>query len=359
MTEMKPDGTGMLGTPTIVYDGNAEGNHTVEGPKLYKRDGWYYILAPAGGVEHGWQLALRSRAPFGPYESKTVMAQGNSDINGPHQGALVDTPDGRSWFLHFQDKGIIGRVTHLNPVKWENGWPVMGRGGEPVASYLKPAGSSEIKTPQDSDDFGSPRLGPQWSWSANYQPLFGFPSADGFMRIYGHTVSEDYVNLWEVPNILTQRVPSDAFTAAAKMKVSARNAGQQSGLVVFGHDYARLTAGFTGKEFELKLVTCREAESGATETVEPICVIKAREYPAGLRPNYECDVWMRVKVEPTGECTFYYSLDGKTYHKAGSPFQVRQGKWIGARIGFFSIQPFGTPDRGWMDIDEITFTRMV
>ena len=300
MTEMNPDGTGMLGTPTIVYDGNAEGNHTVEGPKLYKRDGWYYILAPAGGVEHGWQLALRSRAPFGPYESKTVMAQGNSDINGPHQGALVDTPDGRSWFLHFQDKGIIGRVTHLNPVKWENGWPVMGRGGEPVASYLKPAGSSEIKTPQDSDDFGSPRLGPQWSWSANYQPLFGFPSADGFMRIYGHTVSEDYVNLWEVPNILTQRVPSDAFTAAAKMKVSARNAGQQSGLVVFGHDYARLTAGFTGKEFELKLVTCREAESGATETVEPICVIKAREYPAGLRPNYECDVWMRVKVEPTG-----------------------------------------------------------
>lgn len=357
MTEMRPDGTGMLGTPTIVYDGNAEGNHTVEGPKLYKRDGWYYILAPAGGVEHGWQLALRSRAPFGPYESKTVMAQGNSDINGPHQGALVDTPDGRSWFLHFQDKGIIGRVTHLNPVEWKDGWPVMGRGREPVASYVKPVATTEIKTPQDSDDFNSPRLGHQWSWSANYQPLFGFPSSDGYMRVYGHTVSEDFANLWEVPNILTQRFPSDSFTATAKIKVSARSAGQQSGLVVFGHDYARLTADFTGQEFALKLIMCREAESGATETVEPICVIKAREYPAGLRPNYECDVWMRVKVEPTGQCTFHYSLDGKTYHEAGSPFQARQGKWVGARIGFFSIQPFGTPDRGWGDIDEITFTK--
>lgn len=357
LSEMKPDGTGLIGTPALVYDGNAEGNHTVEGPKIYKRDGWYYILAPAGGVVDGWQLALRSKNPFGPYESKIVMAQGSTNINGPHQGALVDTADGKSYFVHFQDKGFIGRIIHLNPVQWCDGWPTMGNNGEPVEGGEKPVAGSIKATPQDSDDFNSPSLGLQWSWAANYQPLFGFPSADGFMRIYGHTVTENFVNFWEVPNVLTQRFPSDRFTATSKMKVSARNAGQQSGMIVFGWDYARLSVEFNGQDFELKFITCVDAESGAAEVSHKITDIKATEYPAGLYPNYECDVWMRVKLEPTGNCRFYYSIDGNKYKEINVPFKARQGKWVGARIGFFSIQPFGTPDRGWVDVDSFDMAK--
>lgn len=75
--EMKPDGTALIGNPKIVFDGNAGGNHTCEGPKLYKHDGRYYILCPAGGVDKGWQLALRSNDVWGPYESKIVLQQGN------------------------------------------------------------------------------------------------------------------------------------------------------------------------------------------------------------------------------------------------------------------------------------------
>jgi hypothetical protein len=95
-----------------LYDGTKT-NPTIEGPKVYKRNGYYYIFAPAGGVKFGWQTVLRSKNLYGPYEEKTVMHQGNSDINGPHQGGLVDTPAGEEWFIHFQDAGVYGRITHM------------------------------------------------------------------------------------------------------------------------------------------------------------------------------------------------------------------------------------------------------
>ena len=78
---------------------------------------------PAGGVPTGFQLAMRSRSPYGPYEHKIVLAQGKTTINGPHQGGWVHTKYGEDWFLHFQDKEAYGRVVHLNPVDWSTGWP--------------------------------------------------------------------------------------------------------------------------------------------------------------------------------------------------------------------------------------------
>ena len=143
---MSPDGTRAISEDKFIFDGNdpAHPAITIEGPKVYKRDGFYYILAPAGGVRQGWQVALRSRNIEGPYEIRTVMDQGNSVINGPHQGGLVDTTDGEEWFLHFQDRGLFGRICHLQPVSWKDGWPVIGSDvtgsgcGEPVFRMKKP-----------------------------------------------------------------------------------------------------------------------------------------------------------------------------------------------------------------------------
>ena len=87
ISEMAPDGMSLISGPELVFDGEATGNPTVEGPKLYKRGGWYYIFAPAGSVKQGWQLVLRSRNIYGPYEYRTVLHQGNTKVNGPHQGA--------------------------------------------------------------------------------------------------------------------------------------------------------------------------------------------------------------------------------------------------------------------------------
>lgn len=122
---MNTDGTEVIGESIVVYDGH-ETDPTIEGPKVYKRNNYYYLFAPAGGVPTGWQLVLRSKNILGPYERKVVMDQGKSAINGPHQGAWVSTPQGEDWFFHFQDKDAYGRVVHLQPMKWINDWPVIG-----------------------------------------------------------------------------------------------------------------------------------------------------------------------------------------------------------------------------------------
>ena len=96
--EMNAEGTRAISEPVIVFDGNGTENRTCEGPKFYKRGGWYWIWCPAGGVSTGFQLALRSRSPFGPYEVKKVLAQGHTPVNGPHQGAWVHTKYGSCTF---------------------------------------------------------------------------------------------------------------------------------------------------------------------------------------------------------------------------------------------------------------------
>ena len=357
--ELNAEGTAVVGNPVMVFDGNDGVNHTVEGPKFYKRNGYYYILAPAGGVVTGWQLALRSKQVYGPYETKIVMAQGKSDINGPHQGAWVETELGESWFLHFQDKGVYGRVIHLNPMKWVNGWPVIGVDkdgdgcGEPVQRWHKPKSlhSVAVETPVESDDFDTRALGLQWEWHANYQDWFGFTSDLGFMRIYGHILSRDFVNFWEVPNLLLQKFPAESFCATAKLKVSAKDDGQQSGLIVMGWDYSYIGVEKQGEVFVLKQGICKDAEQKIPEQTQVLGELPAsRMFEAGLLSNYERDIFLRVQVERGGMCNFFYSLDGKKYKKIGQPFKARQGKWIGAKVGMFSTAPYGKV-RGWVDVD--------
>jgi beta-xylosidase len=137
INRLSPDGTRVLDEGKTVFDGRAH-HPTIEGPKLYKRNGYYYIFAPAGGVSTGWQTVLRSRNIYGPYEDRIVMDQGRTGINGPHQGGWVELKSGESWFIHFQDQGAFGRVIHLQPLKWVADWPVIGSDadgdgkGEPV-----------------------------------------------------------------------------------------------------------------------------------------------------------------------------------------------------------------------------------
>ncbi len=351
ISEMSADGTRVLGSPVIVFDGNDGINHTIEGPKLYRRGEYYYILAPAGGVVEGWQLALRSKNIYGPYEKKIVMAQGSAPFNGPHQGGWVSTAAGEDWFINFQDKAAYGRVLHLNPLRWVDGWPVIGEDadgdgcGQPVVKHRKPAGL------QPSE--GGVRGSELFQWHANYNDFFGFPAPGAMMRLYGHKLSDNFVNLWEVPNLWLQKFPAEEFTATAKVQVSAKSVseGVSSGIIVMGWDYCRLGLAKEGGAFVLQMARCTNAEQGSPESVAEIARIEpSRVYSAGLYPNMERDLWLRVKVGRDGMCRFYYSLDGKRYAAAGEPFKARAGKWIGAKIGFYSITPSATADRGWMDI---------
>lgn len=357
--EMNKEGTAVISDPVLVFDGNDGVNHTIEGVKFYKRNGFYYLFAPAGGVVSGWQLVMRSKDVYGPYEARIVMAQGKTDINGPHQGGWVDTPAGESWFLHFQDKGAYGRVLHLNPMKWVNDWPVIGVDkdgdgcGDPVSRYRKPKTDKTypIETPVESDEFDTRKLGLQWEWHANYQDVFGFTTNMGYARIYGHELSPHFKNFWEVPNLLMQKFPAEEFTATAKLKVSAKDDGQLSGLIIMGWDYSWIGVEKQGEKFLLKQAVCKDAEQGNLEQVSTLAVLEpSRKFEAGLFPNYEREIYIRVHVDKGAYCRFSYSLDGKKFTEAGTLFKARQGKWIGAKVGMFSVTPHGK-ERGWVDVD--------
>lgn len=357
--ELNKEGTAVISDPVLVFDGNDGVNHTIEGAKFYKRNGFYYLFAPAGGVVSGWQLVMRSKDVYGPYEARIVMAQGKTDINGPHQGGWVDTPAGESWFLHFQDKGAYGRVLHLNPMKWVNDWPVIGVDkdgdgcGDPVSRYRKPKTDKTypIETPVESDEFDTRKLGLQWEWHANYQDVFGFTTNMGYVRIYGHELSPHFKNFWEVPNLLMQKFPAEEFTATAKLKVSAKDDGQLSGLIIMGWDYSWIGVEKQEEKFLLKQAVCKDAEQGNLEQVSTLAVLEpSRKFEAGLFPNYEREIYIRVHVDKGAYCRFSYSLDGKKFTEAGTLFKARQGKWIGAKVGMFSVTPHGK-ERGWLDVD--------
>lgn len=306
--ELNAEGTAPISNPVVVFDGNGTENHTCEGPKFYKRDGWYWIMCPAGGVPTGFQLAMRSKSPYGPYESKVVLAQGKTNVNGPHQGAWIHTTQGEDWFIHFQDKEEYGRVCHLQPVTWKDNWPVMGKVpakghcGDPVLTYRKPktAAPVAIVNPVESDEFNEPKLGLQWQWHANYDQTFGMPTAFGTYRIYTHKVSENYVNLWDVPNLLLQKTPADKFTVTTKIRFTSKAENQLGGLVMMGLDYSALVVKRVGDEFQLQQITCKAADKGKPEQVKVLATLKPTEKDAiPYHPGIHEDIYLRMKVDDT------------------------------------------------------------
>lgn len=363
--ELNAEGTKAIGNPVIVFDGNGNANRTVEGPKFYKRDGWYWIMCPAGGVPTGFQLAMRSKSPYGPYESKVVLAQGKTNVNGPHQGAWVHTSQGEDWFLHFQDKECYGRVMHLQPVTWKDNWPVMGIDkdgdycGDPVLKFRKPktAAPVVITNPVESDEFNAPKLGLQWQWHANYDQKFGMPTAFGTYRIYTHKVSDNFVNLWEVPNLLLQKTPTDNFTATAKIRFTSKDQNQLGGIIMMGLDYSALVVKRVGDEFQLQQITCHGADKGKKEDVKVLATLKpTAKDKIDYQPAIHEDIYLRMIVN-NGKCRFAYSKNGKKYEAVGEEFKMREGKWIGAKIGFVAIEPAGKVNRGWVDADWFRVTK--
>jgi beta-xylosidase len=347
INRMYPDGTKLIGNSVMLIDGHK--NHpTIEGPKIYKRNGYYYVFAPAGGVAPGWQMVMRSKNISGPYEDKIVMAQGKSDINGPHQGGWVDTKTGENWFMNFQDLGAYGRVLHLNPMKWVNDWPVIGvdadgdGNGEPVRTYKKPnVGKTYPKvTPPESDEFNGSELGLQWQWHANYQTTWGFPSGNlGFFRLNCIPCPVEAKNLWDISNVLLQKFPSEEFTVTTKLTFDARFDKEEVGLIVMGLDYGRLTLKRENGKLNLYAATCKNADKGSAEDLVP---------GPTLNSNV---VYFRVAVKKGAECQFSYSLDGTSFTSLGNVFKAREGKWIGAKVGFYALREGAINDAGSADID--------
>lgn len=302
---MSSDGRQLLDEGVIVYEGPV-----AEGTKFLKRNGWYYLIIPEGGVGQGWQTVLRSRSIYGPYERRVVLEQGSTQINGPHQGALVDAPDGSWWFYHFQETPVLGRVVHLQPARWQDDWPLMGEDydgngiGEPVALWKKPIDSSPSIL-QTDDDFSGP-LGLQWQW--NHNPVdthWSLLEREGFLTLKALPAD----SLKSVRNMLTQKVVG--FQSESTVLLSAS-----------GSCYAGLCC--TGKLFR-GIGLCKEG-----------IFIEAHGQRQIIRQGHYSQLWLRV----TNDCTanrhqFSFSTDGEHFTPAGEPFTMRGGYWKGIRVGLF------------------------
>jgi len=342
---MSPDGTRILDEGVMVFDGH-EHHPTIEGPKMYKRNGWYYIFAPAGGVKSGWQTVLRARSIFGPYEDKIVLEQGKTEINGPHQGAWVELANGDDKFIHFQDHGAYGRIIHMQPLHWEEDWPRMGSDldgngiGEPVPSGTVPyvKGAEKDAMPM-SDDFSGDVLGQQWQWQANIDTQwYDLKSKAGWLRLPMYPITGDYKNLWNLPNILAQKFPADAFEVATRLSFQPQSQEERAGLVVFGNAYAAITIHRDDQGYVLEQIICQDAEKGGEEVLAATARIHVAE------------VFFKAKIATGARVQFSYSLDGCSYRSLGPLFTAMPGKWVGAKIGLFAMNK-AEKTSGYSDFD--------
>jgi beta-xylosidase len=345
--ELSPDGQTTIDDGTIIIDADQLPDwHTLEGPKLYKRAGYYYIFAPAGGVPEGYQAVFRAKDIGGPYESRVVLEQGRTPINGPHQGAWVDTPSGEHWFLHFQDRGPYGRVVHLQPMVWSDNWPVMGNDpdgddkGEPVLTYRKPAVAPQPRTaPACSDAFDRATLGMQWQWQANPQTDWAAPGGKrGVLRLAA-VPAPAADTLWLAPNLLLQKFPAPAFTATTRLEFAPAAEGERAGLIVFGYSYAWLGLRQTAAGLRLVQVVCTKANENGTEREAASIGV-----PGGA-------LYLRVTVDTAARCTFGHSRDGRTFQTIGEVFQAEPSRWVGAKMGLFATARPGATGAGHADFN--------
>lgn len=354
INKMAADGKSLLDEGTLVVDGRV--NHpTLEGPKMYKRNGYYYIFAPAGGVEKGWQVIFRSKNIYGPYEEKIVLRQGDTPINGPHQGAWVELESGESWFIHFQDIEAYGRIIHLQPVDWVEDWPLMGENrkangeGQPVLHHKKPNVGKEypIVVPETTDDFEKDNLGLQWQWQANYcKAWYSLKAKESCLRLYAKLTQEAKIKtLYELPQVLTQMFQMPVFYATTKVELTATEDFGQCGLIITGNKYHYIRIIKNGKGYFVQYVKGQGNSEIASEQVLISEAIDTNKIYFRVAMHNEHD----VLEEAVGQ--FSYSLDGILFKNIGEEFHATPGGWVGAKIGIYAANFVYSKTEGFADFD--------
>ena len=314
---MSADGTQLLDEGTTIYTGP-----TAEGPKLFKRGGYYYISHPEGGVSTGWQSVERARSLYGPYEHKIVLS------GGPHQGAIVDLASGESWFIGFKSTGWLGRICYLEPVVWgADDWPVFGDRGQPVDVWKKPTVKAHEapRRPATSDDFDSVKLDPIWQWNHNpVDDAWSLSARKGYLRLTALPAAD----LVHARNTLTQRLWDEYGTIDTKLELSGMAEGQQAGLTFLSG------TAFSYVAVEKSANQCRVTWPGGEGAPVANCAA----------------VWLRGEYRQD-QATLWYSADGKTWLDTGQKIVLKFASWKGARFGVFSYGP----KRGFVDIDSVHY----
>ena len=311
----------------FIFDGS-DIAPKIEGPKWHKRGDYFYILAPAGGVGTGWQVALRSREIYGDYEMKIIMVQGDSEVNGPHQGALIDLDDGgENWaFMHFQQIGAYGRVIHLQPAIWRDDWVYPGdsRGGEepgtPVKSGIYPVDiATDYRLPAGDEFKGA--LSPAWQTPARLTEG-AFRAEQGGLRF--NCLHYARRALSDLPWLLTQRTPYKNFNVVTEFSPSFACDGDEAGFALFGRQYVYACA--VRREGQTFIELRRGAIGGCDDEV-------LASVPA---PQGSVKVCLTVRYRQHNAMLCRITVGGTPLRHT---FFATPGVWVGARAAVYARSP--------------------
>lgn len=328
---MSPDGKQLLDDGVEVYRGPV-----AEGTKFYKLNGYYYLCIPEGGVGQGWQTCLRSKNIYGPYERRIVLEQGSTKTNGPHQGAMVDTPEGEWWFLHFQEKSPLGRVVHLQPMHWEENWPVMGHDvdgngiGEPVDECKMPKGKRIDQSFAKIEGFGL-----HWQWNHNPVNDRWSISPDKQSLTLTALKANDFK---QARNTFTQKIIGYKRHAEVMLDLSQMQEGQRCGLSCMGKQ--NMLIGIMKRGGALYLYEEHDELTVAMQPYNSQRVLLALDYD----------------TERNEFCLSYAAKQGKPLRSIATTFAMRNGFWKGARVALFNYNT--QEDGGSVTFSNFTYTNV-
>ncbi len=390
--EMSPDGMRAISEDHFIFDGNDPLHPavTIEGPKVYKRDGYYYIFAPAGGVRNGYQVVLKSRNIRGSYEIRTVMDKGGTVINGPHQGGLVDTEDGKEYFLHFQDRGLYGRICHLQPVAWNDGWPVIGVNADSKGCG-EPDYEMDIPVKEDpavprtyldaSDFFPNGTYGLQWQWLGNHRDdFFGKTDSKEGIRLFALNPSlDENPIIWRSANVLTQKIIYPLFTADINFDASGLKEGERAGICMTGGQYITAYVEKSSNDYLLKTALSEGNDKDKKEVIKneiPLSSITKGMLTDPLNVISNLTMRMSFSCEDDGVKSedLYFrdvndSYEGKEpclsmalilpngdEKDLGVKFTPSDHTWVGAKIGIYALAKGNCKEHGYADFKSVVVT---
>lgn len=320
-------------------------NSGLEGCHLYKIGDYYYIYATYGGWPSG-QVVFRSQDIFGTYEEKVVLEKIIKDKpNTIHQGSLIETQAGKWWTIMQQDVGCLGRFPNLQPVKWSQGWPVVGSKGVPYETTTKPVtgGATKREPLPTNDNFRSFPLGMQWQWNHNPDDAtWSLFERQGWLRL---RASETVTRLTQARNMLTQRIfafENKASMGTVRLDASNLQEGEYAGICIFQDPYAMLAVRVENGQKQLvwRQDTLRVHDDFTpTEQVEAV--------------DIDSVVYLRATVSyATSKTQFYYSLDNVNYQPIGGETSLSFSLtvFVGARFGLFCYATQNGSD-GYADFD--------
>lgn len=352
LTDVKPGGVDMK-----IFERDADENGLLEGSQVIKHNGKYYLLMiswPRNKPRR--QVCYRADNITGPYEKKVILEDRFADFPYCGQGCITDDENGNWYGLIFQDRNGVGRVPLLMPVRWVDGWPMLGdENGKVPHTWevpLKPHDTG--KRIVESDDFASNQMKIQWQWNHNpANSAWSLTERKGYLRLKTSRVVD---NLYLAPNTLTQRMEGPRCSGVAAFDISKMNDGDVAGLSAFNGHSGILAISKEGSKTYLSMIANVVDLDNKTKAV--LGVQKEEKARVELNTN---TVYLRVDGDfnlNKDIANFYYSLDNKNWIPMGTDYKMifdYRKLFMGSKFALFNYATQKTG--GWVDVDFFEYKR--